>query len=91
MDLFQRIHDFLAQKTQNIETSDNYCPNCWGRQEYAGKLYQAIEQEAIDLNNITAKKGWIQAYAANHLEGIRLQPKGNALECQTCKVTYRPS
>jgi hypothetical protein len=32
-----------------------------------------VEKEKIDLNNINERKGWIQAYATEHLEGIKLQ------------------
>jgi hypothetical protein len=38
---------------------------------------------------VKARKGWIQAYAAEHLEGIKLKATtpGN-YECQICKVSY---
>jgi hypothetical protein len=50
---------------------------------------EAISHEHIDLNNVTEKKGWIQAYAAQNLVGIKLKKKENVYECQACKVTYK--
>jgi len=88
MKLLEAITAFLKGEKKKIEVPDGYCPNCWGRQEYEGEFLKAIHHENIDLNNVNAKKGWIQAYAAERLEGIKLAPKGKILECQTCKLTY---
>lgn len=77
-----------GQATKEI-TPEGFCPNCWGRQEYQGKFYEAIENNNIDINNISDKKGWIDAYASEFLSGIQLQPnKDNEMVCSMCKVGY---
>ncbi len=91
MNLFDVVLNYFKspeQATTNIP--DGNCPNCWGRQEYAGNFYEAVKNEQIDLNNVMEKKGWIQAYAAEHLEGIELKKvEGGVLECTACKLTYK--
>lgn len=91
MNLFDTVINYLKGNQDKIEAPEGVCPNCWGRQEYEGKLIEAISHEHIDLNNVTEKKGWIQAYATQHLTGIKLEKKENVYECQTCKVTYKVS
>ncbi|WP_306643995.1 hypothetical protein [Sanyastnella coralliicola] len=65
-----------------------HCPNCWGHQEYAGDFRSALLKEKIDTNNADEKLGWIQGYAATHLEGIRLKETNDVLSCSKCKLTY---
>lgn len=91
MNLLERVAQFFSRKTQRIEVSADYCPNCWGKQEYGGQFYEAVQKEIIDLNNVTQKKGWIQAYALEHFEGIKLKKVQNGMECTACKTTYRPA
>ncbi len=89
MKLLDAIKKFLGNKdATKIEAPEGHCPNCWGRQEYNGQLMDAIVQENIDLNNLNEKVGWIQAYATQHFEGIKLKPKDDVLECAACKLTY---
>lgn len=76
--------------TKNIENApEGFCPNCWGHQEYLGSFRNALEKEKIDLNNVGNKKGWIQAYASKHFEGIKLQKSDNITSCPACKLTYK--
>ena len=88
------VFDFITRYFQNIKEGDSapedYCPNCWGRQEYEGKFLNAMKKENIDLNNVEQKKGWIQAYATKNFEGIRLKTTDDIEECPTCKLAYRP-
>lgn len=91
MNIVQIFSNLLRNKADGNEnaTPQGFCPNCWGKQEYGGKFYEAIEKEQIDLNNVNERKGWIQAYAAEHLEGIKLQKTEKGIyECQICKSTY---
>jgi len=76
--------DKLFRKKAKVEVIDGYCPNCWGYQEYQGKIYDAAKLENIDLNNIEKLKGWIQAYAAKNLDGIRLRKKNGVDTCLAC-------
>jgi hypothetical protein len=91
MNIIEIFSNLLKQKAEGNENiaPEGFCPNCWGKQEYGGNFYEAVEKENIDLNNVKARKGWIQAYAAEHLEGIKLKATtpGN-YECQICKVSY---
>ncbi len=91
MSLFENVKNYLSGGTPKVETPEEYCPNCWGRQEYEGQFLKAIEKESIDLNNVNEKKGWIQAYAVEHFEGIKGKAKNDVLECNSCKVTYQPA
>jgi hypothetical protein len=91
MNLVQIFSNLLRKKASGDKdiTPESFCPNCWGKQEYNGKFYNMVEKEKIDLNNINERKGWIQAYATEHLEGIKLQKtEKGTYECQTCKVSY---
>lgn len=89
MSLLDTVANYLKGNKEKMEAPESVCPNCWGKQEYEGKLMEAISHEHIDLNNVTEKKGWIQAYAAQNLVGIKLKKKENVYECQACKVTYK--
>ena len=91
MGLLQSIKDYFAGNSQELEAPETHCPNCWGRQEYAGKFLEALDQEKIDLNNADAKQGWIQGYATRHFEGIKLKETDDAFACPSCKLSYRPS
>ncbi len=87
MTLLEYIRTWLAGGKTN--PPEGYCPNCWGTQEYEGEFYKAIKNEGINVNNIEQKKGWIQAYAAENLSGIRLVPSDNQLVCNSCKIAYQ--
>jgi len=91
MSLLDSTIKFLRGESKRIDPPNEYCPNCWGRQEYEGQYFDAVYREHIDLNNVTNKKGWIQAYATEHLEGIKLISDGELMECKTCDIRYRPS
>ncbi len=80
---------FFGSKRKNeepIEVIEGYCPNCWGTQEYQNQIVDAAKKDNIDLNNICVKKGWIQAYAAQHLTGLRVQSNANKSGCLNCSI-----
>lgn len=92
-----KLMDYLKNLLQNDDKSssnkpedrpDDYCPNCWGRYEYEGKIIKDMEDAHINLNNIEEKKGWIQAYAAEQLKGIKLENKNIVKECPDCKEEF---
>jgi len=89
MTLFEHVKKYLKKdsKTAQVQTPEGYCPNCWGRQEYSGTLYQVLKAENIDSNNVDQRKGWIQGYAEKHLIGIRLNKVENKLVCDVCYTT----
>ena len=88
MTLYNTLKSFLANSDQSTETPENLCPNCWGRQEYQGKFFEAVKREGIDTQNLTEKKGWIQAYAEQYLSGIELVQNENHSICAACGVKY---
>lgn len=94
MSVFAKLKALLGKKeidsSNDVHVPEDFCPNCWGRQEYGGNFYEAVKNEGIDINNIDSRKGWIEAYAAEKLGGIQLKMNSdNVLACPTCKVTYK--
>lgn len=79
---------FLANDPKSNETPEGYCPNCWGRQEYQGKFFEAVKREGVDTQNISEKRGWIQAYAERHLSGITLSNAEPNNVCASCGMKY---
>ena len=90
MNILESILDYFRRKQSQTETPEGLCPNCWGKQEYEGKFLEASRKENIDLNNINEKTGWINAYAVEHFEGIKLREEDGAMVCPACKSAYRP-
>lgn len=88
MTLYNTLKTFLVNNNKSVETPDGVCPNCWGRQEYQGKFFEAVKREGIDTQNITEKKGWIQAYAEQHLSGIELSKSEPINTCVSCGLKY---
>lgn len=93
MNLLNVLIDFLKKEASFPEKNvpEGLCPNCWGRQEYGGKFYEAVRNYKTDINSTDPKVGWIQEYANKHLLNIQLQKKNDYLVCQNCKLTYHPS
>lgn len=88
MTLVNTIKSFLSTSTPSGGTPEGFCPNCWGRQEYQGKFFEAVKREGIDTQNITEKKGWVQAYAEQHLSGIELSSGEHTNTCASCGLKY---
>ena len=97
MSLFNQLKSFLQRsetekESTKIDVPDGICPNCWGREEYGGHFYESVKNEGVDINNISSKKGWIEAYAIERLGGIQFKKNAEgALACPTCRVTYKPA
>ena len=88
MDIFQAIKAWFT--SGKIETLENYCPNCWGFQEYSDNFYEAVKNHGITINDIDANRGWIQNYADLNLGGIKFSHKENEeTVCNQCKVKYK--
>lgn len=73
-----------SKKEEKIEALEEYCPNCWGYQEYQGKMYDAAKKEDIDLKNIKKARGWIQAYAAKHFHAFKMEKRNGVDTCPAC-------
>ena len=91
MNYTKSLFSFLKNKknSEKVETPDGFCPNCWGRQEFAGKFYDAVKNHGLDVNSKNPEVGWITDYAEKHLKGIRLIDQDDKTVCQYCKISYR--
>ncbi len=84
----------LLKKKGNTELDDvpaGLCPNCWGREEYGGKFYEAVKKNDTDINSKSPNVGWIQDYANKNLSGIRVEHENEQYICPTCTVGYKPA
>ena len=70
------------------KTPENYCPNCWGKQEYDNQVREMYKDKQIDVNNGEANYAFIQKFVINHIDGIHLKKGNNSLECPTCKTKF---
>ena len=88
MSLLDSLMEYIKNGKKREEVPHGACPNCWGRQEYGGEFYKAVQEKDINLNNIEKNKGWIQALAAKQVYGIELKKKGAEWECEVCNTKY---
>lgn len=79
--LKQLAGNFSISKNRQ-EVPDQFCPNCWGRTEYAGNFYDSVNKESKSL-------GWIQSYYETNLKKIELIKVDDKLICGECKVSYK--
>ena len=95
MDILQSIVSFLQKKNtpEALKSPEGICPNCWGRDEYAGQFYDRIKQENLDINSTDATVGWITAYANKNFAGLVMKRSTDkeALACEKCKVSFKQS
>lgn len=75
------------EETKNL-VPEEYCPNCWGSQEYDKKVRELYQDQQIDVNNHKANYSFIKEVIVTNLNGIHLVKGNNNLECPTCRMTY---
>jgi len=63
-----------------------FCPNCWGEQEYDDVIRDLYKDKQVDVNNHQANYAFIQDFVVNKVDGIHLKKGNNSLECPTCKM-----
>ncbi len=92
MNIVKSLLEFLKadKKPDKQETPEGLCPNCWGRQEYGGKFYEAVKNHGLDVNSKYPEVGWIKDYAETHLKGIKLEQTDDSIACPSCKISYKP-
>lgn len=86
MSLIENITNFFSKpksETQN-EVLEGTCPNCWGKQEYDGKIRELYKDHQIDVNNKQANHSFIKDFVVTYIEGITLKKGNSGLECPTC-------
>jgi hypothetical protein len=86
MSIFKKL---FGRNREIIPAPEGVCPNCWGRQEYQDKVYQAIKHKGREFNKLGNKKGWIDAYAQEQFKEIWLRKTGDNNTCPTCQVEYK--
>jgi hypothetical protein len=91
MKLVDALINLLKKKSTDGEatTPEGVCPNCWGREEYGGKFYEAVKNHGVDASHPEKSNAWIQEYAETHLKGIHLARQGDKMVCNSCKISYR--
>jgi hypothetical protein len=80
------LNYFTPSDSQNPETPDGLCPNCWGNQEYDNIIREMYEDKQIDVNNKEANHAFIQEFVVNRVSGITLKKGANGYTCPTCKI-----
>lgn len=88
MSVLSSLTDYIKNGKKREEVPHGLCPNCWGRLEYGGEFYKAVQKENLDLNNLEKHKGWIQALATKYAYGLELKKKGAEWECELCNTKY---
>lgn len=67
------------------------CPNCWGIQEYEGKV-RKLEEDLTKSNLIKSKggrKSFVSQFVETNITGIRLKKDGENLACPKCKAKFQ--
>ena len=44
MEIADRIKAYLIKDDYKSKSPEGFCPNCWGRQEYSGKFFEALKK-----------------------------------------------
>lgn len=93
MSLVESLIEFLHKKgtKEELVTPEGVCPNCWGREEYAGHFHERLRKENYDITTVDKEVGWINDYANKHLQSIAVKKRPNTDEpyCEKCSVSYK--
>ena len=90
MRAIENLKRFILGKINNSSSPKKAgIPNGWGRQNYHQKNQTVEYNEQLDLNNIKEKKGWIQAYVAEKLNGIQKHSTKKQLFYPYHSITYK--
>ena len=66
------------------ELSKDYCPNCWGDQEYDDLIREKYKDMQISVNNHSANYAFVQKFMVTYLNGIKLKSTVKGTICPTC-------
>lgn len=82
----QLISFFKKNKSETANSCpDGLCPNCWGEQEYDGKIREMYIDKQIDVNNHDANHAFIKDFVVKRIDGIQLRKGNDGMQCPTCK------
>ena len=86
MEIFKSLKSYLLKRKldQKPVTPEGICPNCWGHQEFEGDFLSDLDLAGINNKNLDQNKGWIVAYAEEHLSKIFLKNE----KCEVCSVRH---
>lgn len=59
------------------------CANCWGYQQYDGKISKLLKYRQIDINIHKDSYMVIQEFLKENIDGFKLK-EGGVKECPTC-------
>lgn len=83
------------QVEKELLIEENICPNCWGKQEYEGKIREYLkDQTKSNINkDIENQKAFVAQFMETHVTGIKLKRDGDKLVCHGCntKVEKTPA
>lgn len=87
-DMIQKLIDFFGRPSSETKTEvpKGVCPNCWGQQDYDTQIRELRKDKQIDVNNHEANYAFIQDFAVNRVNGIKLKKGNNGYECPTCRL-----
>lgn len=89
MSFIQKIADFFKggeKLDDNALLEAQVCPNCWGKQEYAGEI-----KEFIKIKEDVGQKAFVAKFVETHLDGIKLEKNGDTLVCKKCNAKMEHS
>lgn len=86
MDLAQSILNFFSKKDNHQQAPEGVCPNCWGKQEYGGKVVEAMKDKQLDVKNHQANHAFIKQFVVQHVDGIKLTKDEKGEVCPVCNL-----
>ncbi len=74
--------DFISEEL--LKTAD-VCPNCWGRQAYAGKFYEHVKENNLTKNEYE-NEAFIRKFVGEHMPSISLVEDTGRIKCKSCNM-----
>ncbi len=87
MSIISKVVEFFkkGEKIDRDTLIENHiCPNCWGKQEYAGEF-----KEYKELKTDASQKAFVAKFVETHLDGIRLVKNADTLVCNGCNAKIK--
>lgn len=86
MNFLKKLFQGPKKEAELNTLTNDYCPNCWGDQEYDNLIREKYKDAQINVNNHEANYAFVQDFIVTHLDGIKLKSSVNGFECPTCKI-----
>ena len=85
--LLDSIKNFFKAKLEGKATADapeGVCPNCWGKQEWEGQIYEKIKAQ-----NITPESNTYSSFIYEVVQKLdKITLKEDTYTCTSCNVKY---